>query len=53
MILNNIIGGKFEYKKGNTLASLAEAFLYSLEINSKDSSKLDVPFDIMNGKQQM
>lgn len=29
--LNNIINGKFEFKKGNTLASFAEALLVNYD----------------------
>lgn len=30
-LLNNILAGKFEFKKGNTLASLSEALLANFE----------------------
>lgn len=53
MILNNITQGKFEFKKGNTLAMFAEAFTYKLDLNLKDSTALNMPFDIMNGAQQI
>lgn len=51
--MNNIITGKFEFKKGNTLASFAEAMLNFLEMNTKDTHALVAPFDFITGKQQM
>ena len=51
--MNNITAGKFEFKKGNTLAMFAEAFSHSFDLNIKDSAALKVPFDILNGSQQM
>jgi hypothetical protein len=49
MILNNVTQGKFEFKKGNTLAMFAESFSYCLDLNLKDSTSVNVPIDIMNG----
>jgi hypothetical protein len=51
VILSNILAGKFEFNQGNTLAAFAEAFLTSLDINLKDSRKVNVPFDYLNGSQ--
>ena len=51
MILNNVQAGKFEFKKGNTLAMFAEAFSASFDLNLKDSGDLKVPFDLITGKQ--
>ena len=53
MILNNVQAGKFEFKRGNTLAMFAEAFSASLDLNLKDSGDLKIPFDLLTGKQQM
>ena len=53
MILNNVQAGKFEFKRGNTLAIFAETFSSALDLNLKDTGGLKVPFDLVTGKQQM
>jgi len=50
MVFKNLLSGKFEFKRGNTLASFAEAMNLKLEMNIKDSQSLRAPYDFHTGK---
>jgi len=49
-IIQNVLAGKFEFKRGNTLATFAEAYSNFIELNTKDSKGLKVPFDWVTGE---
>ena len=40
---------KFEFRKGNTLASYAEAISKMMEYQLLDTTQVRVPFDIITG----
>ena len=50
MLSSNVQAGKFEFKKGNTLAMFAEAFAEGLETSLKDWQGAKIPFDMISGK---
>ena len=53
MILGNVLSGKFEFKRGNTLAMFAEAMTKAIDLNLKNTTTIKIPEDIMMGAQQM
>jgi hypothetical protein len=50
VVFSGIQAGNFEFRRGNTLASFAQTFRTLLELSTRDSRSLRVPFDIMTGK---
>ena len=49
----NIQDGKFDFRRGNTLAMFAEAMVQNLEINVSDTQTSDnAPINFMNGSKQ-
>jgi len=53
IIFKNLLSGKFEFKRGNTLASFAEAMNLKLEMTIKNGYDIQIPYDFQTGKQQM
>lgn len=53
MILGNVLSGKFEFKRGNTLAMFAEAMTKALDLGLKNTTIIKIPEDIMMGTQQL
>jgi len=43
---------RFDFRRGNTLASFAEAQLKCIEYSYLDSTQINLPFDLITGKQQ-
>ena len=53
MILGNVLSGKFEFKRGNTLAMFAEAMTKAVDLTLKNTTIIQIPEDIMMGTQQL
>jgi len=51
LIIGNVLSGKFDIQRGNSLAMFAESFLISMDLNMKDSTKISEPLAI--ARQQM
>lgn len=52
-LLANIMRDRFEYRRGNTLASLAEALLITWDANVKNHFSENLILDVLSGKAVM
>jgi len=53
MVFKNILSNKFEFKRGNTIASFAEVFGQLNESMIRDEYNVNAPYDFVTGKQQI
>jgi len=52
-LCHNIQDGKFDFRRGNTLAMFAEAMVQIIEANVSDTRASDeAPFNFLNGQKQ-
>ena len=49
-LLANIMQDRFEYRRGNTLSSLAEALLITWDVNVKNQFSENLVLDVLSGK---